>query len=223
MTENPNALSEYTTVSQTKASVAIGSKLVGTLLSLPPLDSKILFYVSYLNALTSEPFTTTIIKLGLLVGARNRTQVYDAVESLVKRGRLIKEDLGDGEISLLVASTYGIEIVGTPKTMARTYAGKAKAKAAKDDNKITIPPGDEESPVRMLKEEYDALYAKFGEANADFLIDELAAYLPLHPNKYKDHYRVVLNWDKMKRERGLIFAEKHPKHGTGYFPAGLVR
>lgn len=225
ITENPLASDENITTAQTRASVELGSLIVGVMLSAPPLEAKILFHVAYLNAISGQPFECGYGKLAALVGAKNRSSVFRAVGNLLAKGRLVKCEPDNDEMALAVSERYVLNIISGEKSFTKKYSkSRPRAKVGNHDAaKIQVPPGDKDSPLRMTEEEWKALYLKLGEDNADLLVDELSSYLREHPNKYRDHYRAILNWDRMKRESGKKFVSNHPTLGTGYFPVGSLR
>jgi hypothetical protein len=76
------------------------------------------------------------------------------------------------------------------------------------------------SPILLTDGELSQLTETLGEACLTYLAGELLGYAEDHPVKfksYKSHYRTLLNWHRMKLQKGLEFCPWHSSL-PGYYP-----
>lgn len=90
--------------------------------------------------------------------------------------------------------------------------------------KVSVPFADEPGSVYMLPEQWELFKLKLGEPCAYYWCERAEEYAEQSPRKwsrYKDHYRTLLNWHRMRLSDGYEWFE-HPVNGPGYYKAWVI-
>jgi hypothetical protein len=85
---------------------------------------------------------------------------------------------------------------------------------------LKTPYPSSDSHVYLTGIELGNLLNDIGEACLNYQVDQLNGYAEDHPKKfktYKSHYRTILNWHRMKLQKGLEFCAVHSSL-PGYYP-----
>lgn len=90
--------------------------------------------------------------------------------------------------------------------------------------KISVPFPEEPGAIQMTPQQWAQFLEKLGEPCAFHLCEQAEAYADQWPKrwkKYKDHFRTLMVWHRMKIENGYEFFE-HPQHGPGYYKPWVI-
>lgn len=96
--------------------------------------------------------------------------------------------------------------------------------AKPDTDKISVPFPDDPGSVYMTPEQWGLFKERHGEALAYHLCERAEWYAEQSPRKwakYKDHFRTLENWHRMKLSDGYVWF-LHPVHGYGYYKQWIV-
>jgi len=62
----------------------------------------------------------------------------------------------------------------------------------------------EHKNVKLTQENYEALIQKYGQETTNSMITDADLYLGSKGNKYKDHYLMLLSWDRKNKKTGSV-------------------
>jgi hypothetical protein len=91
-------------------------------------------------------------------------------------------------------------------------------------DKISVPFPEEPGAVLMTAQQWAQFLEKLGEACAFHLCERAEDYAEQWPSrwkKYKDHFKTLMNWHRMKVADGYEFYD-HPQHGAGYYKPWVI-
>lgn len=98
------------------------------------------------------------------------------------------------------------------------------SKPQHQDEKVSVPFLDEPGSVYMLPAEWELFKKKLGENCAYYWCEQAELYSESYPRKwakYKDHFRTLLNWHRMRVADGYEWFD-HPTAGPGYYRTFVI-